>query len=123
MNICWLSRDTFDSDVVDSLSGELLFSISTTFEFGKRTITLTDARRNVVGEYMRCYGHDQVTFRGKPQRGLDWLPKKSLSRCVCSPTMPTFFEGAHMGIAVRECSASQVGGRICGGSGAVGGLR
>lgn len=75
MNISWTSRDAFNSQVVDNVSGLMLFHLNTPFKLiGTRVTTMTDAQGQVVAEYERRLGYDRVTYQGQTHRVADWLP-------------------------------------------------
>ncbi|KAI0752730.1 hypothetical protein C8Q80DRAFT_1147926 [Daedaleopsis nitida] len=83
MNVSFARNDPLNSDVVDGATGRVLFEVSTPWKLGTSTTTIRDARRDVIAQYERRWGHDRVTYHGETRRVADWLPKKGfLSRCV-----------------------------------------
>ena len=78
MDISFVSTDPFNSEVIDSDTGNLLYDIETPFKLlRKRTTTVWTARKKVVGVYERNWGHNKVAYLGETRRVAEWLPKES----------------------------------------------
>lgn len=79
MNVHFASSDPLNSTVVDSATGQFLFMVETPIPPGKgrRTTTIFDAQRRIVGVFDRNLGHDSVSVRGTTMRVGEWLPKKN----------------------------------------------
>ncbi len=107
MNVSFASSDPFNSSVVDSATGQFLFMVETPTPPGKgrRTTTIFNAQRQIVGVFDRNLGHDSVSVRGTMMRVGEWLPKKSWrSRSVTRQIIPSL--RAHLtAVHVASCSS------------------
>ncbi|KAI0632037.1 hypothetical protein C8Q77DRAFT_1158716 [Trametes polyzona] len=77
MHLVFASNSPTNSPVVDSETGQLLFSVSTPHSLTPVT-TVTDSQGGAVGEYKRGWIHDEVVYKGQSRHLSDWLVKNSV---------------------------------------------
>ncbi len=77
MEVAFLNNDPLDSVVIDALSGDTLYTISTSpkLAFGKRTTTICDAEGRAIAQYKRRWVQDQVELNGVAKNVSSWLPR------------------------------------------------
>ncbi|TBU23530.1 hypothetical protein BD311DRAFT_731133 [Dichomitus squalens] len=94
MDISFVSTDPFNTEVIDSATGNLLYDIETPFKLlRKRTTTIWTARKKVVGLYERSWGHNRVAYLGETRKVAEWLPKESpmsSSRTFVAPNQKVY---------------------------------
>lgn len=73
-NISFSSNSLTNAALTDSVTGSLLYELTTPYGFRQNT-TLLDDQKNVVGVYMPNGRNDKATYQGHTTRVNDWLVK------------------------------------------------
>ena len=81
LNIAFLDDNPFNSAVVNSESGELLYSISTQTSDTARNTTLSNSQGEVVAVHEQSWwpggqGYDNVKFHGRRCTLQHWMPRR-----------------------------------------------
>ena len=83
MNLNFLANDPLNSTITNRATGAVLYSIETPHKLlGKRTTTIFDAQKRIVGCFQRKWGPgaNKITFRGETKPASKWLEAKGITR-------------------------------------------